>query len=213
MPRGLTKKHGARVGAILDAAAELFARKGYDATTVGDILEVVGMGKGTFYHYFKSKEEVLEAVVDRVVARVVEHVEAIADAPGLDGHTKLRQMIAGVNVSQTPDGAIIEVLHDAANERLHQASITRTVQAVAPIMARAIEQGVAEGVYSTPRPFETIEFLLAGDTAIFDSGAYTGTPEQFAARAAEFVRIAELALGAAEGSFGFLLGAQNSETA
>ncbi|MDR1513174.1 MAG: TetR/AcrR family transcriptional regulator, partial [Propionibacteriaceae bacterium] len=143
MPKGLTRKREARLGAILDAATELFTRKGYEATTVDDVLEAVGMGKGTFYHYFKSKDEVLEAVVDRVVARVVEHVEAIADAHGLDGHTKLRQMIAAVNVSQTPDGAIIEVLHDGANERLHQTSITRTVQAVAPIMARAIEQGVA----------------------------------------------------------------------
>ncbi|MDR2252389.1 MAG: TetR/AcrR family transcriptional regulator [Bifidobacteriaceae bacterium] len=204
MPKGLTRKREARLGAILDAAADLFTRRGYDQTTVDDILAVVGMGKGTFYHYFKSKEDVLEGVVDRLVALVVQRVEAIAEAPGLDGHTRLVQMIAAVNVEQTPDGGIVGVLHEGAIARLHQASITRTIRLVAPVLAKAVEQGVAEGVYSTPRPLETVEFLLAGDSAMFDFGMFDWTEEQFASRVAEFVRIMELALGAAEGSFGFL---------
>lgn len=48
---------------ILMTARELFIKKGYDKTSVNDILKVVDIAKGTFYYYFSSKEEVLEAII------------------------------------------------------------------------------------------------------------------------------------------------------
>ncbi|MDR1189600.1 MAG: TetR/AcrR family transcriptional regulator [Bifidobacteriaceae bacterium] len=204
MPKGLTKKRDARLGAILEAAEALFLEKGYDAS-VSDILEKAGMGRGTFYHYFKSKEDVLEAVVDRLIDHVVEDANAIAERPDLDAHTKLGQVIAAVSLGDTPAGAIIDELHRPANAQMHFKSITETIRQVAPIMARVVEQGVAEGVYTTPRPLETIEFLLVANSAMFDGWLFPRTREQFAARAAEVARITELALGARDGSFAFLL--------
>ena len=48
---------------ILMTAKKLFIKKGYDKTSVNDILKVVDIAKGTFYYYFSSKEEVLEAII------------------------------------------------------------------------------------------------------------------------------------------------------
>ncbi|MDH5519863.1 MAG: TetR/AcrR family transcriptional regulator, partial [Acidimicrobiia bacterium] len=63
---------------IVDAALELFATKGYASTTVNDILDAVGIAKGTFYHHFTSKEEVMRGVVQQIVDQGIERAEAIA---------------------------------------------------------------------------------------------------------------------------------------
>ena len=62
----ISKKHDIRLNEILDISENLFATKGYEKTTVNDILDGVGIGKGTFYHYFKSKAEVMDAVIMRM---------------------------------------------------------------------------------------------------------------------------------------------------
>ncbi|MDR1296990.1 MAG: TetR/AcrR family transcriptional regulator [Deltaproteobacteria bacterium] len=59
----VTKKHDARLGEILDAAETLFIQKGYDAAAANDILGKVEIGKGAFYHYFKSKEDAMASVI------------------------------------------------------------------------------------------------------------------------------------------------------
>ncbi|MDR1117900.1 MAG: TetR/AcrR family transcriptional regulator, partial [Bifidobacteriaceae bacterium] len=175
MPKGLTKKRDARLTAILDAAEGLFVEKGYEAASVGDILAAVGMGRGTFYHYFRSKEDVLEAVVDRLTDRIVTRADAIARTPGLDAHAKLSQVIRAVGVADTPEGAIIDELHRPANQKMHVKSITETIRRVAPIMARVVEEGIAAGVYATPRPLETMEFLLVANSAMFDGWPFPRT--------------------------------------
>lgn len=62
--------------AILAAATDLFARKGYDATTTEEIAARAGISKGLIYHHFKSKEAVLEALLDHIM-------EQTADIPAL----------------------------------------------------------------------------------------------------------------------------------
>ena len=61
----ISKEHDVRRNEILDKAAGLFEERGYNNTTVNDILREVNIAKGTFYYYFKSKEEVLDAIIDR----------------------------------------------------------------------------------------------------------------------------------------------------
>ena len=57
------------VSLILDTAYRLFVEKGYEHTSIQDILDGLGgLSKGAVYHHFKSKEEILEAVVDRITA-------------------------------------------------------------------------------------------------------------------------------------------------
>jgi AcrR family transcriptional regulator len=200
-----SKKHDVRLNEILDAAELLFIQKGYEKATINDILDKVEIGKGTFYHYFKAKEDVMNAVIGRMVERVVIAVGAVADNTELDAHEKMRRIILSLNISESPNGAMIEELHQPANAQMHQKSIVETIRASAPILAGVVEQGIREGVYSTLYPLETIEFLLAANQFIFDQGIFRWKPEEMASRAVAFTRIIELVLGAAEGSFHFLL--------
>lgn len=201
----VTKKHDVRLNEILDAAEFLFASNGYEKTTVNDIIEKVAIGKGTFYHYFKSKEDVMNAVIHRMIDLIVSQTTAIADNPSLSAHEKMKQILAALNLTEYPGREMIEVLHAHSNAQMHQKSIIETIQAVVPIMASVINQGISEGIYHTEYPRETIEILLVANQFLFDESLVKWPPEQLMTRAIAFVSITEQVLGAEKGSFSFLL--------
>ena len=67
----IVKEATERKNEILDAAAVLFMKKGFDNTSTNDILEAVGIARGTLYHHFKSKEEVMDALIDRQMEKIL----------------------------------------------------------------------------------------------------------------------------------------------
>lgn len=87
MPRGITKRRPATVGALLDAAMELFAEQGYGATSIPEICARAGLTKGAFYSNFASKDALFLALLDRSwqrraerIRRVMPTSEALAEA-------------------------------------------------------------------------------------------------------------------------------------
>lgn len=78
--------------AILDATDRLLARYGYKKMTIDDLAAEVGIGKGSVYLYFPSKEEIVLSHVDRIVERVVEKFKTIV-AEDVSSEEKLRQML------------------------------------------------------------------------------------------------------------------------
>jgi AcrR family transcriptional regulator len=200
----IAKKHDVRLNEILDAAEQLFMKNGYEQTTVNDILAKVEISKGAFYHYFKSKEEAMDAVVERMIRQIESAARAIAGDTTLTAHQKMQQIISIASISDSPKVGFIEELHHPNNAMLHQRSISGTIDMLAPIMADVITQGMEEGVYHTSHPLETIEFILAGSQLVFDEGFFTRTPEELRSRMSVFIQNIELLLGASEGSFAFL---------
>jgi AcrR family transcriptional regulator len=200
----VSKKHDVRLNEILDAAEALFSEKGYEQATVNNILEKTGIGKGTFYHYFKSKEDVMAGVIRRIADGLTAKAKVIAADDTIGVQEKMRLILSAVSLSGSPGEAVLEELHRPANARMHQMSIIEAVRGVAPVMAEVVKQGVSEGVYHTPYPVETMEFLLASNQFFFDDAVFQREPEELTSRVRACVRIIELSLGAAEGSFHFL---------
>src|SRR2546426_9486124 len=77
-----SEKWKARRDAIVDASARVFAQRGYHATGIAELCEVNGLGKGAFYHYIGSKEELLAAIHDRVMDEVMLGADRVAQAAG-----------------------------------------------------------------------------------------------------------------------------------
>jgi AcrR family transcriptional regulator len=77
-----SEKWRARRAAIVDASAHVFAKRGYHATGIAELCEVNGLGKGAFYHYIGSKEELLAAIHDRVMDEVMLGADRVAEAGG-----------------------------------------------------------------------------------------------------------------------------------
>jgi AcrR family transcriptional regulator len=79
---GRSAKWQERREAIVDTSAQVFARRGYHATGIAELCEVNGFGKGAFYYYIGSKEELLAAIHDRVMDEVMLGADRVAEAGG-----------------------------------------------------------------------------------------------------------------------------------
>jgi len=201
----ISKKPEERKGEILDAAELLFGSKGYSRTTINDILQEVGIAKGTFYYHFQSKEEVMDAIVMRYIDSGVEAALSISSEPSLNAHEKLFRIVAGNNPGSDRKERMIDQLHQVNNAEMHQKSLVETIVRLTPVLTDVVEQGIKEGAFRTDYPKETVEFLLVSSQFLFDEGIFQWEPEELAKKATAFVTIMESALGAESGSFGYLL--------
>ena len=75
----VVKEAELRRSEILDAAQHLFYSKGYDETSIQDIIDAVGIAKGTFYHHFESKQELLDHLIDRMFGEVLVPLEMLVN--------------------------------------------------------------------------------------------------------------------------------------
>lgn len=201
----VTKNPEERRSEILDTSESLFAAKGYMKTTVNDILEAVGIAKGTFYYYFKSKEEVMDAIVMRFITHGVKAAKTIASSPELSAHEKIFQIIMAQQSEPERKGKMIDQLHQASNAEMHQKSLVETILQLTPVLTDVIQQGIAEGDFRTPYPRESVEFLLVSSQFLFDEGIFQWQPQELMQKALAFTHIIETTLGAEPGSFSYLL--------
>jgi AcrR family transcriptional regulator len=196
----IIKEAEERKDEILNAAEGLFIAKGYDLVTVNDILGVIGIAKGTFYYHFKSKSEVLDAVIKRRGDRNVQSAKGIAASSEMNAVEKLLSIM----VSQKPESEhqekLVAALENRENSRMFVRSLTDIVARLAPILGEVIAQGVAEGVFSTPYPKESAEIMLAAAHALFDNPDLRLPQEEARQRAAAFLAAAERVCGASPGA-------------
>jgi len=200
----ISKKPEVRKNEILDAAEVLFAAKGYNHTTINDILEAVAIAKGTFYYHFQSKEEVMDSIVMRFIEAGVDAARMIAADTTLTAHEKIFRIV----MAQKPDDGkekMIEQLHQVHNAEMHQKSLVETILQLTPVLTDVIEQGIEEGTFQTAYPRETVEFLLVSSSFLFDEGIFRWRPEELMQKAVAFTTIMEMTLGAEQGSFGYML--------
>ena len=197
------KKPDVRRQEIIDTATELFLSQTYDKTTTGQVMEVLGIAKGTIYHYFSSKEQLLEAVVDDLAEGYCERREAdLADAEG-DALARLALLFSPDRRSES-EMSTIQSLHKAGNVKLHTRLLAVLVLRLAPVVADLVAQGCEEGVFQTEHPLEVAELLLAGIQFLTDDGFYPWADEALIRRAGALPFMVERLLGAEAGSVTFL---------
>ena len=149
---------------ILEKAAQLFIQNGYDRATVQQVIDALGISKGAFYHYFSSKEELLDAVADQMTRQGLDAVRPIFEDRSVSA---LDRFILYLKVSRERRlgqmsliGAMLRVLHRDENAIIRQKINRRVVEGVTPLFADLIAEGVAEGVFYTPDPDEAATMLL-----------------------------------------------------
>ena len=195
----------AKKNEILDTAERLFIEKGYEQTSISDILNVSGIAKGSLYYHYKSKEDVLDGVLRRITEQITFAARDVASDGSLTVHEKMARMIPSMNIAKSPNAEIIQELHAPANALMHQKSIAATIRAVAPIIAEVVAEGVEKGIYHIKHPLETVEILLVAAQFLFEEGIFRWTSEERATRMIAFINVTEIVLGAEKGSFQFLM--------
>lgn len=171
----LSKDHDVRRNEILDTAQQFFYQKGYENTSVSDIIKAVGIAKGTFYHYFGSKQELLNELVQRVAAQMVQVMEPIVSDPALNAVEKLNTLFSNVGQWKVERKEallyMLEALYRDENLHLRHRIERETVPAIIPIFTAVIQQGVEEGVFQTDYPADVGELLFRLNHALADTFA------------------------------------------
>lgn len=189
---------------IVETADRLFRQHGYGACSVEMIIREIGIAKGTFYYYFRSKPDILQAIVDRTLGRIVEMAERVADDPELPAMQKMEALLGNAHIGGDDSLEVAEMLHLPENRELHELTNIQTVLRLSPILARIVEQGIAEGVFEVERPLETIQFLFTGAQFLTDGDMFGFSGPELRARRLVTQTIVERALGASPGSFHFM---------
>jgi AcrR family transcriptional regulator len=203
----IVKKPEERKSEIVATACQLFLSKGYDRTTMKDVMSHLGIAKGTIYHYFSSKEELLEAVIDSIAeAEMLRQKKLLENIQG-NALERLKQLIINGSNRDAADNHddLLDHLHKTSNAGMHIRLLAKVVTLQAPLYAEQFRLGCSEGLFSTDQPLECAEFLLSGIQFLTDMGIYPWTQEQLERRWKAFPKIIENQLNAADGSFAFLL--------
>lgn len=164
------------VNLILDVSFRLFMEKGYEHTSIQDIIDHLGgLSKGAIYHHFRSKEDILMAVTDRMTAESNQMLADIRDRPGLTGKEKLKTIFRE-SVCRPVQNEIFTVAPDFHNNpKLLFSILHETIEEAAPdYILPIIRQGIADGSIQTDYPEQLAELLLLAanvwmNPMIFDS--------------------------------------------
>jgi AcrR family transcriptional regulator len=166
MPRTVNVAvHRVRREAFLDAAQRFIETKGYEQMSIQDVLDVLDTSRGAFYHYFDSKQALLDAVVDRFADGAMRAVAPVLADPDLPALRKL-EAIFGVIARWKAEQkdlvlAIVEVWTSDANAIVREKLRRLAASRLRPLFAAVVAQGTGEGVFAAASPDETATVLVA----------------------------------------------------
>ncbi|MBN2048150.1 MAG: TetR/AcrR family transcriptional regulator [Anaerolineaceae bacterium] len=168
-----TKTYEDRRNEILDVAQAIFYTKGYDQTSIQEILDQIGIAKGTFYHYFPSKLDLLEGVVDRLVEQSAAILQAIVDDPALEPVDKVNTFFsAGMAIKvQNPAfySTILRVWQADENALFRDKMKAKSLELLVPLFAEIIREGLESGVFEFDHPTAVSEIIFEMGSALSDS--------------------------------------------
>ncbi|WP_276930206.1 TetR/AcrR family transcriptional regulator [Faecalibaculum rodentium] len=164
----IVKDAAARRSEILDAAEKLFGTKGYDATSTGDILRELGIARGTLYYHFKSKEDILDAMIDRLTQALAARAAEVLDRKDIPVLQRLTLMMQSLQVNNAVGHEIMSQVHKPQNALMHQKIQERMLTAVVPLVTSLLQEAREEGLCQTRYPEEVTEMTLLYASTVFD---------------------------------------------
>lgn len=143
---------------ILDAAQKLFMSKGYEETSISDIMEAVGGAKGMFYHCFKSKEEVMRVLGNQMFFKN-NPFEAVKERTDLNGLQKVRELLM-FNQSDTERNCMnLQAISILKDPHILAAAVEENRRILTPLWFELLEEGRQDGSIQTEYVKELSELL------------------------------------------------------
>ena len=190
------KKGEKRKLELLKIAYDMFLSRGYENTSVDEIIAEAQIAKGTYYYYFPSKEKMLEDVIEMMIESEKENAKQIigSDIP-------VPQKIAGIIASIKPDDkekTISDALFKPENVLLHDKIRKKLVEVMVPLLAEVVEEGIKEGIFACDNIPERVRMLLVVSDDTFNDRSFTERD------IAVFIDMTEKLLGAEKGTMSFV---------
>ena len=198
----LVKDREIRRNELINAAEELFIKDGYEPTAISDIVKKVGVAQGTFYYYFKSKEDILNIIIERYIDDIKGGAEAIAAENDINAIEKIMAFFCFLNNIDQGKEKLIDYFHEDQNVHLLAKFEKNVPSNIIPPFCQMIEEGVQEDFFDTKYP-ETAALSIIGTTFaishwMYDREDRTGSTKKIMAALFD---LTERILGAEPGIF------------
>ena len=190
------KKGERRKQELLKIAYRMFIEKGYESTSIDEIIAEAGIAKGTYYYYFESKEAALEAVIDMMLEEEVGRAKEVITA-SLPVPQKLVSVIYSLRPAQDEQG-IVNALDAKENIIMHEKVNRRIVKEAVPLLTEVVEEGISQEIFECSYIEERVKMLLIMSQHIFDDGDFTDRDVEV------YIDMVEKTLGAKIGTMGFI---------
>lgn len=182
---------------LIKIAYELFITKGYENTSVDEIIAKAGIAKGTYYYHFESKEQMLEEVVNMMIDSGVERAKQILQSD-LKIEEKLVYTILALRVSPE-EQSMQDAIHEKENIILHQKINNRIIEEAVPILSKIAREAKKEGLFNLDDNIEErVRMTLILSNEMFD---HVEINEK---QALVFIDTLEKIYGAKTGSLSFI---------
>ena len=181
---------------ILSVAYNLFITKGYDNTSVDEIIEKVNIAKGTFYYYFTSKEEMLDEVINKMINEEIIEAKKVVLMP-----IPIEQKVVGIVTSLRPKSNelnIVEALNNENNIKMHMKYLKRIIDEATIILKDVVLEGIDKEVFNCTNIEERIKLLLKMSNDTFDDNNFTNKDVEV------YIDMVEKLLGANPGTMSFI---------
>ena len=166
----ITKDPMVRMAEILDAAEELFYARGYHETAISDIVKSIGVAQGTFYYYFKSKDEILDALINRRLSEFSRDLEMLVASTTLNPLQKLeeiiRTMLAAIHFK---DGLLFDFLFDDRTLHLLDKLAQQGMKVLAPFWEKIVKEGAQQRMFQIDSPILAVNFVNNVLSAMFQA--------------------------------------------
>ncbi|HEY3274142.1 MAG TPA: TetR/AcrR family transcriptional regulator [Methanocella sp.] len=197
----ITKDPELRRNELMDLAEQLFAEKGYDHTSPSDIIRKAGVAQGTFYYYFKSKDDIVRAIIGRYMERYERYVAEVAVDQRMSAPEKLRLISDALSNLSRQKMKLRKGVCEEMTISGHEDYREHVRANVLPLVQQIVRQGVDEGFFKVEYPDETAEMLVVLNQHLHDELKHITDPDLCARKITATQAMMEKALGAKKGTF------------
>ncbi|MBM7836749.1 TetR family transcriptional regulator [Clostridium sardiniense] len=167
------------VNRILDASLKLFLEKGYEQTTIQDIINELGdLSKGAIYHHFKSKEDIIDAVSERLFEGTNREILRIKSKKDLTGLEKIRRIYYLSIQNPNQEKLITAAPTLLKNPKFLAEQVITSIEDVAPLLKDLIEEGIEDGSIKADHPKELSEMLILLSNIWLNPMIFSNTSEE-----------------------------------
>ena len=149
---------------IVKTAINLFIKKGYANSSINEIIKKSCISKGTFYHYFSSKENLLNFWAQQITSAMLPNVEKIANNPQLNALNKLKKSFDSIRAFKFKNRKKMmllgQVMYKEENLKLRYYINNITIDLYKPVFTKIISQGKKEGSFKIDNPEDTAELMF-----------------------------------------------------
>lgn len=149
---------------LLTQALNLFAKQGFDQTSIQQIISASKVSKGAFYHYFSSKEEILDEIAENYADKALAIIEKTANDTKLNAVQKFNRMVVDIQVLRLSEkkqhGKLRKILKSDLDPKWQQKFLEKFMKTSEKPFEKIFRQGVAEGLFETKYPSELAKFYF-----------------------------------------------------